>query len=637
MAILFQSLSHVNLYEAVFKTLNIPFVTVAGRGYYSRQEVWDLLNLLQAVYNPSDNLSLASALRSPLFGFSDDALFALRLQRSDDDQRLMSLWDALDQPGGLVPVDEYEKVDFARDCLYDLRASAGRVTISELLRMALERTGYLATLTGLPDGMRRRGNIEKLLEKAESSRKVTLGAFSQYLRDLSARETREGDAPIDATGAINIMTVHASKGLEFPVVVLADASWERRGGQRSPVIVDANWGLACTVYDEEADKQVAPFIYQHIQRVEGLRDDAERLRLLYVGATRAQDLLIISGQVQQKDDSWQSSGWLDHILNALELRETLNPCDDVTIDYEWGQARVSLPRLAPHDDELTHFSEQLSGDWNLTDIDVQPLKPPLLYSVETRPEARLRHLSATHIADIGSVEWAEDYEEEAYYRDRFIREALQDAPTRVESVLDRSRRGASARQIGEIVHEALRYWRLPGNFDADDLRDLLKSYAWKRGIAEGHFVEDAASRAFTLLKLFEQSPVYREIESARNTFRELPFVYQKDGYIVHGVIDLLYQKSDGHWAVMDYKTSFVQGVGGAAKQPDIVLHARRYHLQVGIYAEAASAQLHGETPETYVHYIRHNQTVQINEEEWRGALSQKNLRNRIVQVIEGRM
>jgi ATP-dependent exoDNAse (exonuclease V) beta subunit len=338
----------------------------------------------------------------------------------------MSLWDALDQPGGLVPVDEYEKVDFARDCLYDLRASAGRVTISELLRMALERTGYLATLTGLPDGMRRRGNIEKLLDKAESSGKVTLGAFSQYLRDLSARETREGDAPIDATGAVTIMTVHASKGLEFPVVALADASWERRGGQRSPVIVDANWGLACTVYDEEADKQVAPFIYQHIQRVEGLRDDAERLRLLYVGATRAQDLLIISGQVQQKDDSWQSSGWLDHILNALELRETLNPCDDVTIDYEWGQARISAPRLAPHDDELTHFSEQLSGDWNLTDIDVQPLKPPLLYSVETRPEARLRHLSATHIADIGSVEWAEDYEEEAYYRDRFIREALQD-------------------------------------------------------------------------------------------------------------------------------------------------------------------------------------------------------------------
>jgi hypothetical protein len=74
---------------------------------------------------------------------------------------------------------------------------AGRVTISELLRAALIRTGYLATLTGLPDGARRRGNVEKLLDKAQTTGKITLGEFSRYLRDLSAREVREGEARVD--------------------------------------------------------------------------------------------------------------------------------------------------------------------------------------------------------------------------------------------------------------------------------------------------------------------------------------------------------------------------------------------------------------------------------------------------------
>ena len=234
-ALLFQSMSHITLYEAVFKAQGLPFVTVAGRGYYSRQEVWDLLNLLKALYNPADNLSLASVLRSPLFGLSDDALLALRLVRGDDAKRLL-LWDALNQPQ-VVPDDEVDLVIFARDCLYGLATLAGRVTISEVLREALNRTGYLATLTGLPDGARRRGNVEKLLAKAENSGKITLGAFEQYLSDLSAREVREGEAVMDVTGAVTLMTVHASKGLEYPVgrtggcVVAAGQCWQQCVGQ----------------------------------------------------------------------------------------------------------------------------------------------------------------------------------------------------------------------------------------------------------------------------------------------------------------------------------------------------------------------------------------------------------------------
>ncbi|MCE2472558.1 MAG: UvrD-helicase domain-containing protein, partial [Anaerolineae bacterium] len=189
--LLFQSLSNVTLYEEVFKSQEIPYLTVAGRGYYDRQEVWDMLDLLRFLHNPADDLSLASALRSPLFAFSDDLLFALRLLR-DDDGETLSLWSALHiAADGTVPgmvERDLQCLQYALDVLTDLGRLSGRITISELLRLALAKTNYLAILTGLPDGARRRGNIEKLLQLAESSGKITLGKFTQYLDDLTARE-----------------------------------------------------------------------------------------------------------------------------------------------------------------------------------------------------------------------------------------------------------------------------------------------------------------------------------------------------------------------------------------------------------------------------------------------------------------
>ena len=317
-AILFQSLNNVALYEDALAELSIPYVTTAGRGYYDRQEVWDVLNLLQAVHNSADNLALASALRSPLFGLSDDTLFALRLSQREAGGHGL-LWDALATGSDLTPADERDKVAFARDCLYELRTLAGRTPIAELLRRALSLTGYLATLTGLPDGRRRRGNINKLIEKAQASATISLGAFSQYLRDLSAREAREGDAAVDTHDAVSLMSVHASKGLEFPVVCVVDASWRRRGGQQALALVDDRLGVACKAFDDSAGSFYAPFGYRRIAELQSQKEEAERLRILYVAATRAQDLLIVSGQAAPTADGrWRSYGWLEILMGGVK-------------------------------------------------------------------------------------------------------------------------------------------------------------------------------------------------------------------------------------------------------------------------------------------------------------------------------
>lgn len=623
-AMLFRSLVHVGLYEDALRAAGVPFITIAGRGYYGRQEVHDLLNLLSALHNPADNLVLAAALRSPLFNLSDDALYALRLTG-------LPLWQALDQPGDKLPPEEAETVEFAKRTLYRLHDSAGRVSISELLRDVLAATGYLATITGLPDGAQRRGNVEKLLEKAQTSGKIRLGAFQYYLRDLSEREVREGDAALDVEGVVRIMTVHASKGLEFPVVILGDTSWKQRTSSSADLIYSD--GLACRVIGP--DGKFAPtFAYRRALALETARDDAENRRLLYVAMTRAQDTLIVSGQAERDEEAnfgWTANGWLGWVLDALP------PHDDPSIE-------VVIPHAPPEDDTRIR-TRRAKTAWESDEVrDRQPFKgsaqpPRLLPAVRIRRQDQARHLAATSVADLGSATLADTPDERRVARDRFRRKIFYDAPDVIRPALNRTT-SVKARHVGDIVHEALRYWRFPSDNDDthnQELRKMLLSIAWKQGITHKDEADRAVWLAQTLLFNFKRSTLYNEITNAAEVYRELPFIYEHDSYIVHGVIDLLFRRPDDTWALVDYKTSVVNRAYGESPNQAVSLdqlreHARRYHLQIGVYANAVRRQLGGITPDTMIHYVRYT-TVPIPAEAWQAALAE-GLGTNVSRVVE---
>ncbi len=586
-ALLFQAMTHVTLYEEAFKAEGIPYLTVAGKGYYDRQEVWDVLNLLRALYNPADNLSLAAALRSPLFGLSDDALLALRLVR-DAQGAVLPLWDALDQPEA-VPADEVEVAAFARDTLRDLRRKAGRVPVADLLRRALEATGYLAVLTGLPDGARRRGNVEKLVEKAETSGRLTLSAFTQYLSDRS--EAREGEAVLENEGAVQLMSVHKSKGLEFPLVALVDTAYSRSGGAEGLVN-----GRGCKVYDDETNQYVATFAYRRAAELAGGREQAERLRLLYVAATRAQDYLLVSGQVKlNAAGTLTAGGWLGHLLDLLTLREVA-PQGAQTVTYPWGEAQVAFPAWIDRVDDPPENAD----DW-------QPAAagavPRLLRPVSA--EIPLRSLTATQIAYLGSAVHAG--EQRAYYVERWRRSAYHDAPTHIDAVVR-----SVPKKVGEIVHRALR-WPLPS--DAGELAELLRRYAWEEHVVDELANREVVKRALQLLEQIRRSEVFAEIDRALQVHREVPFVYQSGAHTIHGVIDLLLQGADGRWRIIDYKTNWL---GGAVTDAQLADYTRRYHVQMGVYA-AAVRELVESAPLVYIHYIRYARTVMIQPEDWQNA------------------
>ncbi|NJN67434.1 MAG: hypothetical protein HC884_12340 [Chloroflexaceae bacterium] len=284
----------------------IPYLTSAGHGYYGRKEVQDLIHLLSVLNDPMDDLALVGVLRSPLFALDDAALVRLRFANPH------SLWDALMSPDPADPSASPDpRRDFARDTLRELHAIRGQQTVVELLRRTLAMTGYLATISGLPDGERRRANVEKLLHVARRMGSTGLGNFTSYLDRLLQAEAREGQAPLEAEGSVRLMTVHASKGLEFPIVVLPDLG-RNPPNQRNYCLARRACGVALRLRSETGEWSY-PAAYQSAWWEEQRMERAERERLLYVALTRARDYLILSGPAARKS----GENWMSYLLWAL--------------------------------------------------------------------------------------------------------------------------------------------------------------------------------------------------------------------------------------------------------------------------------------------------------------------------------
>ena len=325
-ALLFQVATHFDTYEQALADASIPYVTIAGKGFYARQEIADISNLLTFLSRPVDDLSLASVLRSPMFGLSDEMLLRLRLQRSDTPLAI-SLYDESIE----FEKEEREVIAFAREVLKRLRTLTGRVSAAQLIIEAMRETGYLATMMGLPNGERRVSNIEKLIEQTYSLAHLSLSEVVERINNLKFKEAREGEATIEESGAVRLMTVHKSKGLEFPIVWVVDVSY---GGNRdrSILALHDDFGLALNVREEDLFEKTPPVAaFRAIKLIEEKMEKAEKKRLLYVAATRAREHLILSGSLGRA--KWTGEHWLGQIVRALDIDEGGNSS---LIDYRGG-------------------------------------------------------------------------------------------------------------------------------------------------------------------------------------------------------------------------------------------------------------------------------------------------------------
>ena len=587
--ILFRSLTQVRIYEKALDAARIPFVTISGKGYYERQEIHDVRNLLAALYDPSDNLALATVLRSPFFAFSDELLLRLRRDKG-------LLWTTLATPPQLSAHDELQVIR-ANRVLSDLANRAQRVTVGDLLDDAMRLTGFLATLTMLPNGERMRRNVEKFIEIARNSTFTSLGEFTAYLDEVTTTEIREGEAALEGENAVNLMTIHASKGLEAPIVIMANLSVT--GGNHKEQV--AFWKDGLAVKKNDADKETFPYLWY--KRNQDLRDSAEEKRLIYVGMTRARDLVILSGS---------KGAQFDHICECIKAIGV----EPAIVPRKSGEIRKAPPKpTIVHND-----------------------KPILLASLPSVTVAdRLLQCSVTQLGYLGAMHFRAYGEQDNSAARQNLYASLGDhdlmsADTlpSIATVVRQGETHVTQRLIGQIVHEAIRNDTLPQSPDDTSVDDLLRAYAWRLGITREDELEDACQRSRRSLQTYRRSSLYQDIANARRVYREMPFMLRVGKRTLHGQVDVIAQLADGTWMIVDYKTSYLPSENREAFAQN---HVRQYYFQLGAYAEAARQQL-GIVPTTAIYYVQLNMLMTVAEHEWRTEFDQ--LEQRIQQLVGNR-
>ena len=299
--ILLRATTHMASYERALEERGIPTYVLGGRGYWSQQQVADLRAYLAGLANPRDELALYSALASPLGGLSLDSLVVL-----GSAARGRQLWRVLEEladgrPEG--PAAELLDEDLVRlrefvDRFRADRLAAPRISLETLIDRAITGSGYDRALLAMADGDRRMANVRKLMRMAreyEAEEGRDLRGFIDFVAERDLIEEREGQAPLEAEdlNAVRMMTIHRAKGLEFPVVCVADLGKVGRDEDAQLRITeDGRVGMRlASMSGERTDSSRMEAIKQEDKR----EDEQEERRIFHVALTRAEEHLILSG------------------------------------------------------------------------------------------------------------------------------------------------------------------------------------------------------------------------------------------------------------------------------------------------------------------------------------------------------
>ncbi|MFW3145573.1 MAG: UvrD-helicase domain-containing protein [Thermoplasmatota archaeon] len=366
-AILLPTRNGIRHYEDALRLGSVPYQIYKGKGLFERQEVSDIMSLLSFCSDPTDDLSLASLLKGPFFGLSDEDL--IRISRQSGSGLLEKL-------GGL------EEFRDDHGLVRAMLEVSGALPPHIALREIFEMTAVYASL----GGAREARNFDRMLNWAmDESSAATTGELAERLRRVVTEPPKEGEPPMDfSEDSVTVMTIHSAKGLEWPVVLVLGMNHEMKGGGWTPpYILDPDAGLSLKVMDTRNGELVPSPSFSHSREDAEQKETEELKRLLYVACTRAKDHLVLSGavKIRSRDDSGELSGMFKLLWNSLDLsipdlQEGVKLAGSVTVNLVEVK-QEDLAELVEEEEEASPVAQVPSGSHEL------PLLLPLVSGKHT--------------------------------------------------------------------------------------------------------------------------------------------------------------------------------------------------------------------------------------------------------------
>lgn len=593
--VLVRATASLRLFEQALEEQGLPTYVVGGGGYWSAEQVRDGLAYLAALANPRDEQALYGVLASPFCGIGSDALVLLaEAGRAGGG----GAWEALRAAdaawlAALPPAERERLSAFVRFFAAE-RADTDRLPVEVLLERAIVETGYDLAILAQPGGERRLANLRKLMRLAREYERAEgrdLRGFLAYAATQDLAEAREGEAALESEGldAVRLMTIHRAKGLEFPVVCVADLGRGTNGG-RPRLLVGPDGSVGLRLVTLHGGEPVSAFVYDALAGRLADEEAAEERRLLYVAMTRARERLILSGGTdleKRPPPGGRGAGSppIDWILPAFvsgplgleqpgegerlgerPTRVLERPWEDRTARLELAlNAPGTLPEAALHPPSRRRTAAPGTA---------LPAEPKIVPRAPARQRPEVQRLSYSALRDYARCPYR-------FYLQRILRMPRIPPPPPPEVEAEEAPEpGLSAILRGTIAHlllEELDFAR-PEPPEPDAVKEL--------GEAQGIELTDAdVQDVRDIVAAFASSPLCARLAGAAPPRREAPFALTLEpdgaGSLVTGLVDVLAQAPDGSALIVDYKTDRLEG----AEPTDIV--DRDYAVQRTVYALAA--------------------------------------------------
>ncbi len=635
LVVLVRATASLRLLEQALEEQGLPTYVVGGRGYWSQEQVRDGLAWLRVLANPRDEAALLTVLASPFCGAGTDALVLLTAAgrepgKSGEPRRL---WAALQSAAAgaagvtavglaVLPAGEAERIVAVARILAAERERAERAPLEALLEHAIVATGYDLAVLARPGGERRLANLRKLMRLARDFERAEGRDLRGFLADAAARdlaEAREGEAALESDGldAVRLMTIHRAKGLEFPVVCVADLG-RAAGNGRSRLLVGRDGTTGLRLAPLGGGDTVPTADWERLAAEEAREEAEEERRLFYVAMTRARDLLILSGGTDTRKWPAPRPGgppieWIARAVagDVAALPAAGDVAGGAAGEVAGGAAGEIAGGTAGRDEAASGVAGAagrivLDRVWDGRAARVRCLlnAPETLGAVlpgaALTPRPRARAAAATALPAVPAVVPPRaprprpvpqrlSYSSLAayarcgyrFYLERTLRLPRVAPPPEAAEAVAEPEPAIGALMRGSLVHRALEDLDFARPVPPDD-EAVMKIAADAEVELTAADIEDVRA----LVAAFAGSPLCARLAAAPRVRREAGFAFALDpggaGPLVNGFVDVLAREADGGALVVDYKTDRL----GEGEEPADLIE-RDYETQRLVYALAA--------------------------------------------------
>ncbi len=620
----------IDVFTEVFNAEGIPSYADINSGYLDALEISLFLNLLKVIDNPRQDIELISVLRSPIFQFSIEELASIRLA-SNEKTFYAALMD-YPESGEL-----HDKISGFSDNLHKWQKMARYLPLEELIRELMLDSGYLYYVTAMPGGMQRVANIRLLFTRARNFQNSTMhGLFSflKYMEQVKASQADIGTAKTlgENDNVVRLMSVHKSKGLEFPIVILAGmGKYFNMTDTNQNILLHKDLGIGPRLIDTERRTISQTIAHNVIKEKIRLENLSEEMRVFYVACTRAQEKMIMTGSV-------------------ANIGKAVNKWSNTIDTYHLAQARCGLDWFGPvimrHRDGShlralleTEWEEGIWPDESCWDIsivnknkvrlgllqssrekkallqqlvDFQPLPDsPWKETVKTRLNWVYPYTSAGQIPAKLSVTQIQKL------KDKNLSNVELNIPALISQPKFRETKPAiSALEKGNAMHFILQHLDLKQVQSREQIQNQLDLMTARQLLS----AEEAAAVEIESLMNFYQSDIGRRVLAADTVKRETPFnllcpaseviegaeTAPDEELLVQGIIDLYFTEGDDI-VLVDYKTDYITPENRSSK-------IDAYRVQIELYKRALESILKKRVKESYLYFLSINEPILMDVE-----------------------